>query len=611
MRTQLTDITFTGGGVTVSLASLSLHVEQHGLESIFTLPSYTNVNSVDWQEYDGEDVDFSTASLAPLPLQIKVFGETTAVDSLVGSLRQIGKDKDIEVAVKIKEGTFNNAITFTTKFDGAKKTKAVAGNKRLEYYELTDEDDNNVATEDLTLLLAGVKTGTESLSFVTVSFVRHSNAEYYGLLADNTRACVGIPNINIVDYLDESTQHPTTDIPIVLRRYHVQNRTATMVSEFEFDNGKVFFYPLKGVELGTTDYEPSKSPFTILTENMVGQVMQTRNSDKRRAKTIRVPFLIRSHSVSAIFQFLGTYKSYIHNTLKGGDMLYLHCEYGDWAVYPSSCNVTRAFINEFPWVELTLEYRAYKNGFDFTATTDGEAKDNPEPPLPPAPEPTFDPYEDIDKTEWEVCEYGVTNRNDILIPLLVAPDYNETHSLQYPYDQIRRGANTAAFKGWSVYSKFISRYPVGSLFFAIRNTVTTTTQPFYMTMVCLPWCVGNLSDALDAFAQSASSQGWGETKLTLVGVVQGCEVESNTIANWESELQPSPKYGGIVGSGTVRVQSSVMDIYEANKFDVAEGLELTESEDFNTLVANVVSVFGDDPQGSGYYTEQGYNNSIR
>ena len=110
MRTQLTDITFTGGGVTVSLASLGLHVEQHGLESVFTLPSYTNVNSVDWQEYDGEDVDFSTASLAPLPLQIKVFGETTAVDSLVGSLRQIGKDKDIEVAVKIKEGTFNNAI---------------------------------------------------------------------------------------------------------------------------------------------------------------------------------------------------------------------------------------------------------------------------------------------------------------------------------------------------------------------------------------------------------------------------------------------------------------------------------------------------------------------
>lgn len=608
MRTQLTDITFTGGGVTVSLASLGLHVEQHGLESIFTLPSYTNVNSVDWQEYDGEDVDFTTASLAPLPLQIKVFGETTAVDSLVGSLRQIGKDKDIEVAVKIKEGTFNNAITFTTKFDGAKKTKAVAGDKKLEYYELTDEDDNNVATEDLALLLAGVKTGFKSLSFAAISFVRHSNAEYIGLLADNTRDCVSIPN---VDFVNTDTQHPSTETPIVLRRYHVQNRTATMVSEFEFNNGKVFFYSLRGSVLGLTDYEQSKSPFTIQTENMVGQVMQTRNSDKRRAKTIRVPFLIRSHSVSAIFQFLGTYKSYIHNTLKGGDMLYLHCEYGDWAVYPTGCSVTKAYINEFPWVELAIEYRAYKNGFDFTATTDGEAKDNPEPPLPPAPEPTFDPYKDIDKTEWAVCEYGVTNSYDILIPLLVSPDSNETHALQYPYDQIRRGANTAAFKGWSVYNKYINRYPVGSLLFAVRNTVTTTTQPFYMTMVCLPWCVGNLGDALDAFAQSATSQGWGKTKLTLVGVVQGCEVESNTIANWESELQPSPKFGGIVGSGTVRVQSAVMDIYDAEKFDVAEGLELTDSEDFETLVANVVSEFETDPQGSGYYTEQGYKNSIR
>ena len=611
MRTQLTDITFTGGGVTVSLASLGLHVEQHGLESIFTLPSYTNVNSVDWQEYDGEDVDFSTASLSPLPLQIKVFGDTSAVDSLVGSLRQIGKDKDIEVAVKIKEGTFNNAITFTTKFDGAKKTKAVSSGKKIEYYELTDEDDNNVTDEDYSLILAGVAKGNKSLSFATVSIVRHSNAEYYGLLADNTRDCVGIPNVDFVEYYDEFEQYPSTGNKLTLRRYSIQNRTATMVSEFEFENTKVFCYPLQGVEIGCTDYEPSKSPFTIRTENMVGEVMQTKNSNKRRAKTVRVPFLIRSHSVSAIFQFLGTYKQYVHNTLKGGDMLYLHCEYGDWAVYPTGCSVTKAYINEFPWVELTLEYRAYKNGFDFTATTDGEAKDNPEPPLPPAPEPTFDPYEGIDKTEWEVCEYGVTNSYDILIPLLVSPDSNETHALQYPYDQIRRGANTGASKGWSVYNKYINRYSVGSLLFAVRNTVTTTTQPFYMTMVCLPWCVGNLSDALDAFAQSATSQGWGKTKLTLVGVVQGCEVESNTISNWKSELQPSPKYGGIVGSGTVRVQSSVMDIYEADKFDVAEGLELTESEDFDTLVANVVSVFEDDPQGSGYYTKQGYNNSIR
>lgn len=610
MRTQLIDITFMGGGVTVSLASLGLHVEQHGLESIFTLPSYTNVNSVDWQEYDGEDVDFSTASLAPLPLQIKVFGETTAVDSLIGSLRQIGKDKDIEVAVKIKEGTFNNVITFTTKFDGAKKTKAVAGDRKLEYYELTDEDDNNVATEDLSLLLAGVKTGFKSLSSATVSFVRHSNAEYFGLLADNTRDCVSIPNIVFVD---TDTQHPSTETPIVLRRYHVQNRTATMVSEFDFEDRKVFFYPLKGVVLGTTDYEPSKSPFTVQTEDMVGQVMQTRNSDKRRAKTIRVPFLIRSHSVSAIFQFLGTYKSYIHNTLKGGDMLYLHCEYGDWAVYPSSCNVTKAFINEFPWVELTIEYRAYKKGFDFTATTDGEAKDNPEPPLPPTPEPTFDPYEGIDKTEWAVCDYGTTSSYDINVPLLVSPDYNETHPLQYPYDQVRTGANVGARLGWSVYSKYINRYPVGTLFFALRNSkpVGANTLHFYTTMVCLPWCVGNLSDALDAYAQGADGEDWSIDKPTLVGVVQGCEVESNTIANWESELQPSPKYGGVVGSGTVRVQSSVLDIYEADKFDVAEGLTLTESEDFNTLVANVVSMFEDDKQSSGYYTEQGYNNSIR
>lgn len=610
MRTQLTDITFMGGGVTVSLASLGLHVEQHGLESIFTLPSYTNVNSVDWQEYDGEDVDFSTASLSPLPLQIKVFGETTAVDSLVGSLRQIGKDKDIEVAVKIKEGTFSNAITFTVKYDGAKKTKAVAGDRKLEYYELTDEDDNNVVTEDLTLLLAGVKAGFKSLSFVTLSFVRHSNAEYFGLLADNTRDCVSIPD---VDFVDTDTPHPSTETPIVLRRYHVQNRTATMVSEFEFDNDKVFFYPLRGVVLGTTDYEPCKSPFTIQTENMVGQVMQTRNSDKRRAKTIRVPFLIRSHSVSAIFHFLGTYKNYIHNTIKGGDMLYLHCEYGDWAVYPTSCNVTKAFVNDLPWIELTVEYRAYKKGFDFTATTDGEAKDNPEPPLPPTPEPTFDPYEGIEKTEWAVCEYRATSSYNINIALLVSPDYNETHPLQYPYDQVRTGWNVGSRLGWSVYSKYINRYPVGSLFFALRNSkpVGANTLYFYTTMVCLPWCVDNLTDALDAYAQGADDEDWSIDKPTLVGVVQGCEVESNTIANWESELQPSPKFGGIVGSGTVRVQSSVMDVYEADKFDVAEGLTLTESEDFDTLVANVVSVFKADPQGSGYYTEQGYNNSIK
>ena len=611
MRTQLTDITFTGGGVTVSLASLGLHVEQHGLESIFTLPSYTNVNSVDWQEYDGEDVDFSTASLAPLPLQIKVFGETTAVDSLVGSLRQIGKDKDIEVAVKIKEGTFNNAITFTTKFDGAKKTKAVAGDKKLEYYELTDEDDNNVATEDLALLLAGVKTGFKFLSFATISFVRHSNAEYIGLLADNTRDCVSIPN---VDFFNTDTQHPSTETPIVLRRYHVQNRTATMVSEFEFYNGKVFFYPLRGVVLGTTDYEPSKSPFTIQTENMVGQVMQTRNSDKRRAKTIRVPFLIRSHSVSAIFQFLGTYKSYIHSTLKGGDMLYLHCEYGDWAVYPSSCNVTKAFINELPWVELTIEYKAYKMGFDFTATTDGEAKDNPEPPLPPAPEPTFNPYEGVDKTEWAVCDFKVENRYEMFIPLLVAPDYNEIKEMQYPYNRIQSASSTSSLLGWSVYAKFIKTYPVGTLFFGVHNHRTSMygdTENFHFTLICLPWAVEHLAEVCDKFHDTATRQEWDITKLTLVGVVQGCEVESNTIANWESELQPSPKFGGIVGSGEVRVQSSVMDIYEADKFDVAEGLELTESEDFDTLVANVVSVFEDDPQGSGYYTEQGYNNSIR
>ena len=77
------------------------------------------------------------------------------------------------------------------------------------------------------------------------------------------------------------------------------------------------------------------------------------------------------------------------------------------------------------------------------------------------------------------------------------------------------------------------------------------------------------------------------------------------------DLPDRAKFGGIVGSGEVRVQSSVMDIYEVDKFDVAEGLELTESEDFDTLVTNVVSVFENDSQGSGYYTEQGYNNSIK
>lgn len=613
MRTQLTDITFTGGGVTVSLASLGLHVEQHGLESIFTLPSYTNVNSVDWQEYDGEDVDFSTASLSPLPLQIKVFGETTAVDLLVDSLRQNGKDKSIGVAVKIKEGTLNNAITFITKFDGAKKTKAWMGKDwKISDFLLTDEDGRHITDEDGKDLVANVlEEERADLSFVTLTFVRHDNDSDFGLLADNTRACEGIPNIDFVNRIDRYTRYPSANIPISLARYHKEGRTVEKVSEFAFDNSKVFFYPLRGSVIGLTDYEPCKSPFTIQTEDMVGQVMQTRNSNKRRAKTIRVPFLIRSHSVSAIFQFLGTYKSYIHNTLKGGDMLYLHCEFGDWAVYPTSCNVTRAFINEFPWVELTIEYKAYKRGFDFTATTDGEAKDNPEPPLPPTPEPTFNPYEGIDKTEWAVCDYRSTSSYNINIPLLVSPDYNETHPLQYPYDQVRTGANVGAKLGWSVYSKYINRYPVGALFFALRNSkpVGTNTLYFYTTMICLPWCVGNLSDVLDAYAQGADGEDWSIDKPTLVGVVQGCEVESNTIANWESELQPSPKYGGIVGSGTVRVQSSVMDLYEANKFDVAEGLELTESEDFDILVANVVSVFEDDQQGSGYYTEQGYNNS--
>lgn len=57
IKTELRDVVFTAKGESVSLSSFGLHVEKNGLASIFQLPTYGNIKSVDWQEYDGEDVD--------------------------------------------------------------------------------------------------------------------------------------------------------------------------------------------------------------------------------------------------------------------------------------------------------------------------------------------------------------------------------------------------------------------------------------------------------------------------------------------------------------------------------------------------------------------------
>lgn len=571
VKTELKDVIFSGD---LSLSSLGLHVEKQGLTSLFAIPSYSYVNEVDWQEYDGLDVDFTTASLNPLQMQIKIFGEDSAVVSLVSSLRQKSETGVVTVAVRIQEDTFDNKITFSTKFNGATKTK---------------------------------KSG--SLTFATLTFTRHDNSEYFGLLYDNTRTCQGIPN---VPYWSD-VEYPTSATPILLRRYSVTNRIASLVSEFEFEDNKVMCYPLKGIAVSITQFEQSKTAFEIQTENMVGEVMQTKNATRRKGKTINVPLLIRSHSVSAIFYFLGQLKQFIYTTLKGGDMLYLCGDMGNYAVYPTGCNVTKAYLNDQPWVEMAIAFNAYKEGFNYSASTDNVPDDNPDPPLPPTPEPTFDPYEGIDKTQWSVCTFSVSNRNDVMIPLLASPDYNEEEGkfLQYPYNQYRIGANTAAWLGWSVYARYIAKFPVGTLFFASHNSRTQggKTRWFYNTLIVMPWAVGHLAQALQGYATEATTDGWNKSKLTLVGVIQVCEVISDNFDNWASSLQDAPKYGGLVGSGTVRVHSDVLAM--VSSFDVASGLTLTSSEDFDTLVDNVVGEFESNPQLSGYYTETGYNNTYK
>ena len=599
IATELTDVQFKGKGGAISLASLGLHVENQGVNTMFSLPSYSNVNSVDWQEYDGEDVDFSSASLDPVNLQIKVFGTRSTLDKLVDDLRKATTDSDITVAVKIKEGNFNNSINFSTKFVGATLGKMVVVNDwELQHFYLTDEDSRNILTEAEAMLLAGIDVKVlRQIAFATLTFSRYNNVEYFGLLGDNTRACEGIPQ-------DQFTfrNYPVTNMPIELQRYHLNGRTAEYVSKFDLKDSRVFCYPVRGIVQGLAGYAESKTPFEISTENMVGKVMQTKNADKRRAKNITVPLLIRSHSVSAIFYFLGNLKNYIHDTLKGGDLLYLHSETeGDFAIYPSGCNIKKAYIKNQPWVEMDLQFTAYKYGFDFSASTDNVPEDNPEPPLPPAPTPTFDPYKGIDRSKWRVPTFSTTiDTYNMNYPTLVSPV--ATTGFQMPYDN--KSYVASARVGWSEYTKYIKRYPVGTLFFAQRNTKTTngTTRTVYNTCICLPWCVSKLPAYLLGFTMSAISQGWSKTSITLVGVVQGCDVLSKNIDNWNSELTDK---GGIVGTGTVRVHSDVYAIKD--NFTIADGLTLTTSTDFDTLVNNTITEYNEDPLT--YYTETGFNNA--
>lgn len=614
IHTELTDIVFRSKQGSISLASLDLHVERYGVNSIFMLPSYSNVNVVDWKEYDGADVDFSSASVDALPLELKIFGEIADVDSLVNQLRGL-KNLDVEVQVKIKEGNFYNSINFSTKYINSVKSKAVVFNDwQLEHFLLTDEDSDYITNEVDDLLLAGIMMKKlRQIAFVSITFSRYSNAEYFGLLADNIHSCEGVPQNQF-----KTRNYPNTNVPIEFRRYHIADKQATQVSTFALYDSLVYCYPLKGVVAGMTNYAESKDPFEVATENMVGKVLETKMADKRRAKNITVPLLIRSHSVSAIFQYLGKLKTYIHDTLKGGDMLYISGEQvGDMAVYPTGCTISKSYIQDMPWVEMSLQLSAYKEGFDFTAETDNVPADNPEPPLPPAPAPTFDPYKGIDKTAWRVPTFGSSiNMYVMNYPLFVTPD-GTAKVFQYPTDNQRyvAGANY----GWSEYAKWINRFPVGTLFFAQSNTKTLAsgkTSTLYNTLVCLPWSVDNLysdshTNAVNAFAVSATTQGWSKTKLTLVGVVQGCEVLSKNVSNWNTELQPAPSYGGIVGQGKVMVQSSVKAIFDKGKFNVATGLTLATCSDFDLLVNNVISEYNEDAKGSGYYTEIGYQNTTK
>jgi len=607
IHTELTDIVFKSKQGGISLASLNLHVERHGVNSIFMLPSYSNVNVVDWKEYDGADVDFSSASVDALPLELKIFGEISDVDSLVNQLRGL-KNLDVEVQVKIKEDNLNNSINFSTKYINSVKSKAVVFNDwQLEHFLLTDEDSDYITNEVDDMLLAGIMMKKlRQIAFVSITFSRYNNDEYFGLLADNTKSCEGIPYDQF-----KFRNFPSTNVPIEFRRYHVVDKQATQVSSFALYDNLVYCYPLKGVVAGMTNYAESKEPFEVQPENMVGKVLETKMADKRTAKNITIPLLIRSHSVSAIFFYLGKLKKYIHDTLKGGDMLYICGEQvGDMAVYPTGCTISKSYIQDMPWVEMTLQMSAYKEGFDYTADTDNVPEGNPEPPLPPAPPATFDPYKGIDKTAWR--SISVTGKQyRAVFPLLVSPA--EGKYFQYPMNckDYFIYSNT----GWSDYAKWINRYPVGTLFFFQENSSEAGTT-IYNTLVCLPWAVDNLSSdehasALAAFAISATLQRWSKTRLTLVGVVQGCEVLSNNIHNWNTELQPAPSYGGIVGTGKVMVHSSVKAMFDNGKFDLATGLTLSACSDFDLLVNNVISEYNEDPKGSGYYTEIGYQNTTK
>lgn len=596
IKTELRDVVFTAKGESVSLSSFGLHVEKNGLTSIFQLPTYGNIKSVDWQEYDGEDVDFSSASLNATPLQINIFGKSEDIDAMVASLRRMSKSDSIQVGVKIDEGNFNNQITFSTKFDKAVKSRLVIENEhQLEYYLLTDEGERLVLTEAEFEILAGImEKKWRNIAFATITLTRHDNSEYFGLLADNTRTCQGIPNLVFTD-----EEYPNSNMPLCLKRYHLSDRQATEVSTFNFFDDLVYCYPLKGVMQGMNGIEESKTPFVISTENMVGQVMETKNADKRKGKTISIPLLIRSHSVSAIFRYLGKLKNYIHSTIKGGDMLYLCSEKaGDYAVYPTSYSVTRAYITDQPWVEMTVQFKAYKRGYDFTADTDINEESNPEPILPPAPQPTWNPYKDIDRSRWQVFNFPHDRYCPHYPLLLKATGYQSPFNMSY---------TVTNDIGWSCYSSAIQKYPVGTLFFAQQVTSTETGLHAIFTCVLLPWFYDALASFLNAYEVVCTLKHFTPRKLILLGVVQECDVLADNIRNWESVLQNPPKYGGIVGDGTVRVHSSV---YQTLTSKCYLPMTITTSDDYDTLVDNIISDFNDVPERGGYYTTQGLNNAL-
>lgn len=592
IHTELTDITFRSKQGEISLASFDLHVENQGVNSIFMLPSYRNINIVNWQEYDGEDIDSSTASVNALQMPIKVFGTAEAVESLVAKLSEYATNDEIIVACKITEGTFKNSINFSTRYVNTTIGKAVIVNDwRLEHFLLTDQDSNYIANEAELLIEAGIMMKKlKHIAFATITFSRCDNNEYFGLLADNTRACIGIPQTQFT-----YGKFPNTNMPIIFKRYHLSNREATEVDTFELDDLLVYCYPLKGIMQGLTQIASAKDPFVVQTENMVGEVTHTHMANKRKAKTISVPLLIRSHSVSAIFAYLGKYKTFVHETLKSNDMLYLCAEKaGDYAVYPTGCSIQKAYIKDIPWVQLTLQFTCYKEGFDFTAETDEVPDDNPEPVLPPSPSPTFDPYKNINKSGWEVCTYGnsITNKYLTLNQVLVYPD-SKTTDFGYTWQ-----FNNAK-QGWSVYAKAVNRYPVGTLFFAQKLEKAGASDKF-VTVVALPTSKTNLESVLAGLQMSAILNGYTQTKMTLVGVVQGCDVLSKNIVNWETQLSEK---GGLVGSGSVRVHSDIKTMADNQKFLVASGLTLSAYADFDTLVNNIKLDIAEDELK--YYTSWG------